>query len=255
MKITRNMLVAAGLMALVLAATAGAQVKVPAGTEVKVAFKQDVSSKFLEPGEEVPVELVEPLQLGGVTLVKAGALGRAAVKSVKPAGKPGKGGSIVMELIGIDPEGHYESMNDQKLLLETDEGVLQAKIPWGFVIAGAGLGAIVELLRLPSLPFAVGLYLPVSTMTPIFVGGCIRRFIEKKHQHDQAQLTQRRERGILFGSGLIAGEGLLGVGIALYAFFLGKPEGVGRILSGTPGDVLSLAIFAMLGYTLFRRTR
>ena len=127
MKIARNMLVAAGLMALVLAATAGAQVKVPAGTEVKVAFKQDVSSKFLEPGEEVPVELVEPLQLGGVTLVKAGALGRAAVKSVKPAGKPGKGGSIVMELIGIDPEGHYESMNDQKLLLETDEGVLQAK--------------------------------------------------------------------------------------------------------------------------------
>jgi putative OPT family oligopeptide transporter len=135
------------------------------------------------------------------------------------------------------------------------EGVLQAKIPWGFVAAGAGLGAIVELLRLPSLPFAVGLYLPVSTMTPIFVGGCIRRFIEKKHQHDQAQLNQRRERGILFGSGLIAGEGLLGVGIALYAFFLGKPGGIGHILPGTLGDILSLAIFALLGYLLFRRTR
>jgi putative OPT family oligopeptide transporter len=135
------------------------------------------------------------------------------------------------------------------------EGVLQAKIPWGFVIAGAGLGAIVELLRLPSLPFAVGLYLPVSTMTPIFVGGCIRRFIEKKHQHDQARLNQRREKGILFGSGLIAGEGLLGVGIALYAFFLGKPGGIGHILPGTLGDILSLAIFALLGYLLFYRTR
>jgi putative OPT family oligopeptide transporter len=134
------------------------------------------------------------------------------------------------------------------------EGVLQAKIPWGFVIAGAGLGAIVELLRLPSLPFAVGLYLPVSTMTPIFVGGCIRRFIEKKYAHDQAQLNQRRERGILFGSGLIAGEGLLGVGIALYAFFLGKPGGVGHILPGALGDILSLAIFALLGYLLLRRT-
>jgi putative OPT family oligopeptide transporter len=135
------------------------------------------------------------------------------------------------------------------------EGVLQAKIPWSFVIAGAGLGAVVELLRLPSLPFAVGLYLPVSTMTPIFVGGCIRRFIEKRHQRDEAELNQRRERGILFGSGLIAGEGLLGVGIALYAFFLGKPKGVGFLLPGAPGDILSLAIFALLGYLLFRRTR
>jgi putative OPT family oligopeptide transporter len=135
------------------------------------------------------------------------------------------------------------------------EGVLQAKIPWSFVIAGAGLGGIVELLRLPSLPFAVGLYLPVSTMTPIFVGGCIRRFIEKRHQHNEAELNQRREKGILFGSGLIAGEGLLGVGIALYAFFLGKPKGVGQILPGTLGDILSLAIFSLLGYLLFRRTR
>lgn len=135
------------------------------------------------------------------------------------------------------------------------EGVLQAKIPWGFVIAGAGLGAIVELLRLPSLPFAVGLYLPVSTMTPIFVGGCIRRFIEKKHQHDQNMLNQRRERGILFGSGLIAGEGLLGVGIALYAFFLGKPGGVGHLLPGTLGDILSLMIFTLLAYILLFRTK
>jgi uncharacterized oligopeptide transporter (OPT) family protein len=134
------------------------------------------------------------------------------------------------------------------------EGVLQAQIPWSFVIAGAGLGAVVELLRLPSLPFAVGLYLPVSTMTPIFVGGCIRRFIEKRHQHNEAVLNQRRERGILFGSGLIAGEGLLGVGIALYAFFLGKPKGVGFLLPGAPGDILSLAIFALLGYILFCRT-
>jgi putative OPT family oligopeptide transporter len=135
------------------------------------------------------------------------------------------------------------------------EGVLQAQIPWSFVIAGAGLGAVVELLRLPSLPFAVGLYLPVSTMTPIFVGGCIRRFIEKRHRHNEAELNQRREKGILFGSGLIAGEGLLGVGIALYAFFLGKPKGVGHLLPGTLGDILSLAIFALLGYLLFRRTR
>ena len=127
MKIDRRTLFLVGLVILALPLVSLAQVKVPAGTQVKVAFKQDVSSKYLAPGDEVPIALVEPLELGGVTLVKAGAVGRATVKSVKSAGKPGKGGSITMELIGIDPEGNYKSMNDQKLLLQADENALKAK--------------------------------------------------------------------------------------------------------------------------------
>jgi len=98
------------------------------------------------------------------------------------------------------------------------EGVLQADIPWGLVLIGAALAGVVELLGLPSLPFAVGVYLPVSTFTPIFIGGIVRRLAEARARSD-ADLAERRERGVLFGSGLVAGDGLLGVGIAFYALF------------------------------------
>ncbi len=135
------------------------------------------------------------------------------------------------------------------------EGVLSAQIPWTLILIGVGFGVIVELFSLPSLPFAVGLYLPLSTMTPIFVGGCIRQFVEKRYKRDQAQLAQRREKGILFSSGLIAGEGLLGVGIAIYAFFVGKPKGLGSSWLGSFADIFSLALFILLGYFLFRSTK
>jgi hypothetical protein len=121
MKLSRNTFFPLLIALLVIPLAASAQVKVPAGTEVKVAFKQDVSSKDLKPGAEVPIALTEALSVGGVVLVKA------TVKSVTPAGKPGKGGKISLELVGIDPDGSYKSMNDQKLTLQTDKGTLEAK--------------------------------------------------------------------------------------------------------------------------------
>jgi putative OPT family oligopeptide transporter len=151
--------------------------------------------------------------------------------------------------------GSTELPAPQATLMKTViEGVLSAEIPWSLVFIGVAFGVIVELLSLPSLPFAVGLYLPLSTMTPIFVGGCIRQFVEKRYERDQAQLAQRREKGILLSSGLIAGEGLLGVGIAIYAFFVGKPKGLGSSWLGSSADIFSLALFILLGYFLFRST-
>ena len=135
------------------------------------------------------------------------------------------------------------------------EGVLSGEIPWGLVLTGVAFGAIAELCSIPSLPFAVGLYLPLSTMTPIFVGGCIRQWTERRWRKDKAQVQQRREQGVLFGSGLIAGEGLMGVGIALYAFFKGKPEGIGAAWLGSFGDLFSLVLFGMLAYGLVRATK
>jgi uncharacterized oligopeptide transporter (OPT) family protein len=135
------------------------------------------------------------------------------------------------------------------------EGLMQSGIPWGLVMAGFFLGAVVELCSLPSLPFAVGLYLPVSTMTPIFVGGCIRQFVETRYRRDAAELDHRREQGILFSSGLIGGEGLLGVGIALYAFYFDKPRGLGLEWPAPLGEIVALVVFVGLGYLLFRRTR
>ena len=135
------------------------------------------------------------------------------------------------------------------------EGVLSANIPWILVLTGAGFAIIAELLSIPSLPFAVGIYLPLSTMTPIFVVGCVRHFIERSCRDDENRLKVRREKGVLFGSGLVAGEGIVGVAIAGVAYYLERrPEGIGFEWMGSFADIGSLIIFAALVYLLVRAT-
>lgn len=98
------------------------------------------------------------------------------------------------------------------------DGVLEANLPWSFVIVGIVLAAVVEhLLKQPSLAFAVGLYLPVSLTTPILVGGGLRKLTETRSEGDE--MEEKREGGILFGSGLIAGAALVGVFLAAIIFF------------------------------------
>jgi hypothetical protein len=87
-----------------------------------------------------------------------------------------------------------------------------------FVGIGVAIALMAEALRIPSLPFAVGVYLPVTTMVPVFLGGSLRWFVQRRAKSD-AERNQRRERGVLFGSGLVGGEGLLGVAIAGVVFY------------------------------------
>jgi hypothetical protein len=103
-----------------------AQVKLTKGTEVTVALEQDVSSKYAKPGDEVPIKLLEDIDIGGLVLVSAGAPGTARVKSVEPAGKPGSGGSITVELIQLDPAS-YESMDGKAIKLEAKDGPITAE--------------------------------------------------------------------------------------------------------------------------------
>jgi putative OPT family oligopeptide transporter len=136
------------------------------------------------------------------------------------------------------------------------EGVLAADLPWGLVFAGAALAAVAELLSVPSLPFAVGIYLPLSTMTPVYIGGLLRRYVEIRSGKNDAILQERKEKGVLLGSGLIAGEGIMGVLLALYAFITQrKPEGIGIHWPEGIGDLISLGVFAALGLFLLRMTR
>ena len=139
------------------------------------------------------------------------------------------------------------------------DGVLQQSLPWGMIAIGAGIAVMVELCRLPSLPFAVGVYLPVTTMVPVFAGGLLRWFLARRAgSPDEA--AGRRERGVLFGSGLVGGEGLMGVGVAGAAFYSGQsPEGFGtgwasRIVQylGGPEGLTEAApsIAALLGFVL-----
>ena len=137
------------------------------------------------------------------------------------------------------------------------DGVLDQSLPWGLVALGIGIALVCEALKIPSLPFAVGVYLPVSTMTPIFVGGLLRLWMERKAR-DQNELDARRERGVLLGSGFVGGEGLLGVGIAAVAFITAqKPAGIGTGWLGTEAAAMAVGmiVFALFIAWFFRRVK
>ncbi len=129
------------------------------------------------------------------------------------------------------------------------EGVLDQSLPWGLVGIGMGLALIIELLGINSLAFSVGVYLPVATMVPVYLGGVLRLLAEKT-AGDAAEKEARRERGVLFGSGLVGGEGLFGVLIAGYAAYVGAaPAGIGHAWAGTLGPWLAGAVFVgLIGY-------
>ena len=137
------------------------------------------------------------------------------------------------------------------------DGVLDQNLPWGLVAIGAGIAIVAELLRVPSLPFAVGVYLPVSTMTPIFVGGMLKWWLERSAR-DGAQSAARRDRGVLLGSGFVGGEGLIGVAIAGAAFIMGaKPQGFGTGWLGPDWvvELVSFTAFALFAAWFVRRVR
>jgi putative OPT family oligopeptide transporter len=99
------------------------------------------------------------------------------------------------------------------------EGVLESKLPWGLIAIGASIAVVAELARLPSLALAVGVYLPVSTMATVFAGGILRWALDRRTASEE-EAIQRRERGVLFASGLVGGEGILGVLVAGVVFWL-----------------------------------
>ena len=99
------------------------------------------------------------------------------------------------------------------------------------------------------------MYLPLKTITPIFVG-VINHFVEKGAQGDEKLLENKREQGVLLSSGFIAGEGVLGVLIAAYAFKVGsKPPGIGWAFEGIAGEIAALTVFAAIAAYLISRTR
>ena len=144
----------------------------------------------------------------------------------------------------------------QAVLMKTViEGVLSADLPWGLVLVGGSFAIMAELLGVPSLPFAVGIYLPLSTMTPVYVGGVIRGFVDRRAKA-KAGSDESSEKGVLLSSGFIAGEGIMGVLIALYAFIVkAKPEGIPLPWSHDVGSFISLAAFIGLITYLYRKSR
>lgn len=138
------------------------------------------------------------------------------------------------------------------------EGVMDGNLPWPLIFAGASIGLAVEILGIPILPFAVGLYLPIHLSAGIMVGGLVRLFTERRKKSTEAEKKEQVDRGILYTSGLIAGEGLVGVLLAILAIIKIGGKSIGDIinLSGSInlGQIGAIAFFAVLIFTLLKYT-
>lgn len=136
------------------------------------------------------------------------------------------------------------------------EGVMGGNLPWVLVFAGVGIAVVVEILGIPVLPFAVGLYLPIYLSTPMIVGGLIRFYFDKKKGESEEEKKRKVENGVLYSSGLIAGEGLVGILLAVCAVIPFKGEtfadafNLSAIFGFSLGNIGGLVFFALLAVTL-----
>ena len=143
------------------------------------------------------------------------------------------------------------------------EGVMGGNLPWTLVFCGIGIAVVVEILGIPVLPFAVGLYLPIHLSTPIMVGGLIRLYIDKKKNISEEERKEITENGILYTSGMIAGEGLIGILLAVFAIINvgGKSlaDWVNISSSINLGNIGGLVFFAVLiatiPYFMFKKNK
>lgn len=141
------------------------------------------------------------------------------------------------------------------------EGVMGGELPWILIIIGALIAVVVEIVGIPVLPFAIGIYLPVHLNACIMIGGLVRFCFDKmKNEEKKSKATND---GILFCSGMIAGEGLIGIVLAVLAIFgvdkfinisgvLNLPSGVSQILSLV---VFAFVILSLLMFSVLKKEK
>ncbi len=142
------------------------------------------------------------------------------------------------------------------------EGVMDGNLPWGLVFIGVFIAIVVEIIGIPVLPFAIGVYLPVHLNACIMIGGLVRLAVDKmkKNEEDKKRISND---GILFCSGMIAGEGLVGILLALLAVFgldkaidisgfLNLPDGVAKVAALV---VFGLVILSLLKFSVWKKKK
>ena len=135
------------------------------------------------------------------------------------------------------------------------EGVMDNNLPWGLVFIGVCIALVVEILGIPVLPFAIGVYLPVQLNACIMVGGLVRLVFDKS-KRNEGEKKEITSDGILFCSGMIAGEGLVGILLALFAIFgLDQVIDLSQYMGNVPAaisNIGSLVVFALVILSLLK---
>ena len=140
------------------------------------------------------------------------------------------------------------------------EGVMSGNLPWELVFVGVFIAIVVEIIGIPVLPFAIGIYLPVQLNACIMVGGLIRLGLDKLKKPEEEKKSIIND-GILFCSGMIAGEGLVGILLALFAVFgidkmikFSSMLGIPQIVMDIGGIVLlALIVVTILKFSLWKK--
>jgi putative OPT family oligopeptide transporter len=134
--------------------------------------------------------------------------------------------------------GSPEIPAPQATLMKTIiEGVLSGELPWDLVLTGTGLAIGAMLCGVSGLAFAIGVYLPLATMAPLYVGGCVRALVERNRP---ARAEGDSDPGILAASGLVAGEGLAGVAVAGLVAAGIAPKAMDPRIGGFAGEAVAL---------------
>lgn len=149
--------------------------------------------------------------------------------------------------------GSAEIPAPQATLMKTViEGVLRGNLPWDLVLTGAGISVAAMICGISGLAFAIGVYLPLSTMLALFVGGCIRTIVEKFTTDKEGR---EHDPGVLAASGLVAGEGLAGVLVAALVAFGALPKGKDTLFTGSIGFAVALLTIGLICIFLYRAGR
>ncbi len=144
------------------------------------------------------------------------------------------------------------------------KGILSFNLDWQFVLVGVFIAIVVELCGIKALSFAIGLYLPLSTTLPIFIGGAIRGIAEWKNKKQNVHVAPDEEdlgKGNLFATGLVAGGALAGVIVAFLSASdpiskglakVNTEHGITETFGGEAYKWLGVAFFAFMGFVLYR---
>jgi putative OPT family oligopeptide transporter len=182
--------------------------------------------------------------------------------------------NLLSAAYGIGPATpeHPNSLNAPQatLMASVAKGMFGGELPWGMIFAGAVIGAIIialdEILkkrgssfRIPVLAAAIGIYLPLELMVPIFLGGLLSYFVERRHglvgaeEHKKDRLHRP---GMLFSAGLITGEALMGIAIAIPIVVTARPDVLALPEAFIPGHsigmLIGLALLGFIGWLLYR---
>ena len=171
--------------------------------------------------------------------------------------------------IGAPTPEHPNSLSAPQatLMASVAKGMFGGELPWTIIGIGAVVGAVIIALdewlkatgktfRVPVLAAAIGIYLPLELMVPIFLGGLLAYLVEKRHgmvgSHDEAARDRLHRPGTLFAAGLITGEALMGIFIAIPIVLSGRADVIAAPESLQFGKYVGLAVLALVAWLLYR---